>query len=153
MECEIEEYMIQLIRTSDYREIYNCMKQCADDIYNQRLNNENDITELARKYAARGCFVMALEDGSVSGMAAFYCNDHINRLGFLSRIVVRRKYQHKGIGTKLLSHVCAECKACKMIKLRLEVDSTNKSAQKFYEKYGFVKESQEDRSIFMMKDL
>lgn len=145
--------MIQFIRTSDYREIHNCMKQCADDIYNQRLNNENDITELARKYTARGCFIMAMENGVICGMAAFYCNDHINHLGFLSMIVVRKEYQHKGIGVKLLSCVDAECKACKMIKLCLEVDLNNKSAQKFYERYGFVKENQEDRSIFMVKDL
>lgn len=145
--------MIQFIRTSDYREIYNCMKQCADDIYNQRLNNENDITELAEKYVARGCFIVATENGVICGMAAFYCNDHINYLGFLSMIVVRKKYQHKGIGAKLLSCVDAECKVCKMIKLRLEVDLSNKSAQKFYERYGFVKESQEDQSIFMVKVL
>lgn len=53
-------------------------------------------------------------------------------------IAVGERYKRKGVGTKLIQYIKTIAQQEKVETLSLEVDQTNTSAIKFYEKMGFV---------------
>lgn len=57
---------------------------------------------------------------------------------FLQNIALHPEFQSKGIGTTLLDVVKAEATA-RQVPLELAVFRTNVSAQRFYERHGFVR--------------
>lgn len=129
--------MRELKHLSDYTEIYEVLKLCGSDLYNQSINNEAALAKLSDKFSKYGNFVTANLNSKLVGFAAFYCNDERNRTGFLSMIVIRKEYQNSGFGGELLNHVANVCKMNGMSFLKLEVAAENINAQKFYLKHGF----------------
>ena len=144
---------MEFIQLRKCSEIVDCMKLCADDMFNKHMSTEENICELADKYAKYGCFFIALEGDEILGEVAFYCNDEVSRVGFLSMIVVRKNYQHKGIGYELLHKVEKICLEKDMLRLRLEVDIKNESAKHFYFKNGYREEIIQGNSLFLIKYL
>ena len=68
----------------------------------------------------------------------------IKEVGGLSAVVMKKKYQKKGIGTALIKETLSWLRKMKMIKL--VVDVRNKYVMKLYEKMGF-----EGRHLLMVK--
>jgi len=68
----------------------------------------------------------------------------IKEMGSLSAVVMKKKYQKKGIGTALIKETLLWLKKMKMV--RLVVDVKNKYVMKLYENMGF-----EGRHLLMVK--
>lgn|GEM_PF-4902170 len=68
----------------------------------------------------------------------------IKEAGCLSAVVVKKKYQKKGVGTALIRETLSWLKKTKMIKL--VVDVKNKYVMKLYENMGFM-----GRHLYMVR--
>jgi len=107
----------------------------------------------ARKLADRGLVYEATRDGVRAGFMAFYANDQASGTAFLSNLAVRSGYRGTGVGLALMCKCCDDAKAKGMKRIRLEVDSINESAIRFYRSLGFAPAGRaSDASIFMMRD-
>lgn len=128
---------IEINRIKSVREIHNSLLICSDSLFNQDINNEESLCKLSRKYAEFGvCFNICIES-TIAAFVACYVNDSINKVGFLSIIVVRKGFQGLGLGSLLLDLVITMCKNNSITELRLEVDTVNTKAIQFYQKRGF----------------
>ena len=65
---------MEILKLKSYEEIYITMKLCADNFYNQDLNNEYDIIRLANKYSLYSNVFGAYKDDIVNGMVSYYIN-------------------------------------------------------------------------------
>lgn len=62
---------------------------------------------------------------------------HSLRTAHIIILAIDKQYQRKGIGSILLDHALQVMKKTSIEMVRLEVRTTNASAIKFYEKFGF----------------
>lgn len=144
---------MRIVQVENQDKIYHCITAIADDMFNQEVNNSETIKLLSQKFSKNGQFIVAEENDEIVGVAGFYCNDMIRKMGFLSMIIVRSCYQKKGIGLFLLETVERMCIDAGMNKLRLEVDIYNIVAQKFYITHGFSNTERIENSLYMEKSL
>ncbi len=79
-------------------------------------------------------FFVAKDGDKIVGFAA--CDADWNGGGAIHEIVVRKEYQGRGIGTKLMQK-CLSYLSRNVNKIELYVGSENKRAIKFYKKFGF----------------
>ena len=108
---------------------------------------------MAEKFFQHGKVIFIPEDGRAVGFAAFYCNDHVERKGYLSMIAVYPDMQGKGCGKELLTYVEHTAKDCGMRTVWLEVSKANGSARSFYRKNGYVPVEMRPESMICAKKL
>ena len=129
--------------------------ECANTFYNKAICNEKVIDNLADKYNRYAEFYCCFTEDIIIGCIAFYSNDENKHIGFLSMIIVKKEYQAKGVGKKLLGLCIEKCIQRGMEKLRLEVNKNNINAINFYKKIdGIIIGEKEDSFIMeiMLKD-
>lgn len=145
---------IQLKALNTEIDIYDSLKSCADSLFNQRINNDETLMELSKKYAKYGrCYVVTIDDVT-AGFVASYINDMVSLRAFLSILVVSNQYHGLGLGSLLLDVVLTSCKIFRMKELFLEVDANNEIAISLYEKRGFIiKDKTKPNSIIMCKNI
>lgn len=68
-------------------------------------------------------------------------------------IVVKKEYQYRGIGTKLLEEVIKIVRDAGMKIIILEVAKGNDKARNFYGKQGFLQVNETEGSYFMGKEI
>ena len=108
--------------------------------------NKETMAEKLKKYAV----VLKLEDeGQIIAFAAFYCNDVIQKTGFLTFIAISPDFKRQGYGRQMLNSVIQYCKMRGMTKLALEVRKENFGAIEFYKSFGFQITSEKDLSYVM----
>lgn len=110
-----------------------------DDYFEPVLSNQvaslKNYSEKLFKYANN---ITISFDNEVVGLVSFYNNDKQKLVAFISLIVVNKKFNKCGLGTKLLD-ICEEhCKVVGMNSIILSVNINNTNAIKFYEKNNFV---------------
>lgn len=146
--------MVQVIHANSTDEIYSFFSVCGNDLHNQKLNNPTDLVRLSEKLGKYGNVLAVRMNNEIAGMACFYSNDKKTKIGFLSIIVIRAKYQRRGLGQVLLEAVMDACKYVGMDILRLEVAADNMGAQKFYLKNGFRLVEEDDAgTLYFEKQL
>lgn len=123
--------------------------QRADAEFSPPLSYRVDLYDYSKKLAKEAINIFIISNGSDVAHAAFYCNDRIDRVAYLSSIAVISDYQGLGIAEELLTMVFNKCVAVKMRFIRLEVDPRNVKAVKFYHKLGF----RFDSESFMIREL
>jgi len=92
-------------------------------------NFVDEFSQPTRKY-----FVCLQDNVPVGYIGAFNMIDDYNIIG----IAVKKDFQHKGVGTKLINSLIDFAKKENVKSLSLEVDETNLKAINFYKKMGFV---------------
>ncbi|MCR5809468.1 MAG: GNAT family N-acetyltransferase [Clostridiales bacterium] len=146
--------MVTIEQLSNEVDIQLVMLLCRDSFFDQSVADPERIGKLAEKYANRAEVLRASIDGETVGFAAFYANDAINCIGFLSMIVVRREFQGFGVGREMMNEVLSRSSAVGMKMVRLNVRMDNAAAIMFYKKNGFSVEDCPDSSTFtMIKEL
>ena len=128
---------IALETITNEKSISEIMELCSPYFHNQKVNNKEIISQLARKYSTYGCVIRGLIEGNTVGFCAYYANDFTNKCAYLSMIVVLPVAQGKGVGTALLIKMIEDCKLKKMKKILLEVADDNNRAIQFYKKNKF----------------
>lgn len=117
-------------------------------------NGEQQIMQLAKKLEQFGIVIAAEIGGAIIGFAAFYANDQIDRIAYLTLIAVNESVRGQHIGTILLDSVVELCITNGMKTLLLEVRKNNSGAIPFYEKLGFEKTGKGTHNTeYMMKQL
>lgn len=107
----------------------------------------------ARRLADHGLVYEATRDGVRAGFIAFYANDQESRIAFISHLAVKTGYRGTGVGLALMRRCIDEARGEGMKRMRLEVDSVNDSAIRFYRSLGFVPAGPASTgSLFMMCD-
>ena len=112
---------------------------------------EINIATIAEKLTTFGIIVEIHEEDSHIGFAAFYCNDNISKIAFLSLIAVSTEFESKGYGTFLLDEVEKICGAYGMKIIRLEVKSKNTHAIGFYKYHGYIITSTTSKGTYYME--
>lgn len=88
----------------------------------------------------------------VIGMVAFYANDYVNKISYITLIVTDIEYQNKGIATELFNICEYYAKSKGMKSLNLEVWKDNLNAIAFYKNKGMhFLEKKSESSYFMAK--
>ena len=141
--------VISLIQTKE--KIVEAMSECAGSLFDQSINNANDIDKLAEKYEKHGIVYAAYLKEKPVGLIAFYCNETETCQAYLSMIVVKDTYHNLGIGEGLLKEMIRFCMGEKFKTIKLEVNITNKKAILFYKHRGFVRSGgASDKSDYYM---
>lgn len=140
---------MEIRKLESYEEIYTIIKQCSDNFYNQDINNDYDITRLAKKYSLYSNVFGAYQDDIVNGMVSYYINSK-SKEAYISIIVVKRGCEGQGIGKTILQKVCDECINKGMDRLSLHVAAGNENAINFYIRNGFENVCKEDNGTLKM---
>lgn len=113
-----------------------------------------NLDEYAEKLFKNAMVISLIYDNEIIGFAAFYCNDNINKIAFLSQIGVLSNYKYKGYGTILIKKAEELSKSNNMEKMRLEVYDNNLKGISFYKKNGYIFEKKcSENSNYMIKEL
>ena len=118
--------------------IENYMSECEDNLYDREKFTAETYALLKEKYKNNACFLAAFIEDNFAGYAAFYCNDNISRIAYLSTIVVKEEYQGLGAGKALMNKMKSICEEKNFRKIRLEVNTNNIKAKNLYHKCGYV---------------
>ncbi len=112
-----------------------------------------DLEEYAKKIVLYADIMIASNNNNDIGLIAIYCNDLKSKISFITSIGIDKVYQNHGVASDLLELAIksAEQKGFQVIKL--EVNSKNNNAMKFYKKSGFRQASQNGNIILMVKYL
>ena len=107
------------------------------DSYAMPLNERFfNLYEYANKLYYNAEFFVAVNI-NILGYIVFYANDRESMSSYITQIAVKREFQNKNIGKKLLN-ICVESSlALGMKNIKLEVRNDNTKAIGFYVKNGF----------------
>ncbi|MDD3415820.1 MAG: GNAT family N-acetyltransferase [Lachnospiraceae bacterium] len=146
--------MIQIRKAHNVEQICSVLMRCRNAFFDQSINYDEQLINLSKKFAQNAIVSVVYINDEIAGFTATYCNDKVEKVAFLSMIIVCDQFQQNGLGGLLLQHLLGDCKNNGMEQLRLEVDQNNKNAIAFYKKNGFkIEKSVSEHSMFMIKKL
>ena len=114
------------------------------------LSSRVDIKAYAEKLSRYANFLIAEEQNRVIGYLAFYKNQNAMEL-YITSLCVSNTYRGKGIGKKLLDHLCNIGLSEGYPSISLEVRKNNKNAFGFYKKMQFEISQTRSETILMNK--
>jgi len=124
--------------------------EICDDGFTISVVNRSDYRNLLSKIDKNAVFLIAKIGEKIVGYAAFYTNNRVEKVAYLTLIGVEKNYQGKKIGTKLMKKAIMIAKDNDMNIMKLEVLDTDKGAQNFYKKMGFqIKQRCSEKSLYM----
>lgn len=109
-------------------------------LFSSYLNNLETVSNrkmFAEKFVANGKFFVLTKDECPKGFIAFYANDTISSVAFISMIAVVPEFRRLSLGSILLEKCYEYSVTCGMKFIRLEVAKNNFVARSFYLKNGF----------------
>jgi GNAT superfamily N-acetyltransferase len=115
------------------------------DMDNGRILSPEQATEIYRKMKAYPDYrlYVAVQDAEVVGTFALAVMDNLAHLGMpsglIEDVVVKEKFQHRGIGKQMMNYATEYCKKCGCYKVALSSNLKREKAHLFYESLGFVK--------------
>lgn len=118
-------------------EISNHLSICDDDFV-PPLSRRVAIGSYAHKIAENAMRFEAWEADVLVGSIAAYCNDSERRIAYITSVSVLRRWQGRGIASRLLELCVEYVKERGFDCIELEVDSGNVGATKLYEKNSFT---------------
>ena len=121
--------------------------------FEPELSSYVNIDEYAKKLANQAeLFVFDSEDGELIGLVAAYDNAP-EKIGWITNVSVDPEFTRNGIAAKLLEQCIGYFKKKYYNKIKLEVYSTNTSAQKLYKKFNFTTYDMKDDKLILELDL
>ena len=110
-------------------------------MYDKSIVSSGIYNALTEKYTQYAYVIAAQFNNELVGYAAFYCNDVISKQAYLSMIIVKKDYQHLGVGSALMQAMKTICYNNGFLTIKLKVDVNNCKARNLYYKCGYVFES------------
>lgn len=96
----------------------------------------------------RGVDILVLTvDGEVAAVCSFQRTDALPDCAEIILMYVHPKYQLKGLGGRLLSHVLNGLRRGGFVRAVLDTAEKNEGARRFYEKLGFTLQKQYENGI------
>lgn len=139
-----------------------CLVEGCKDVYRvllafssslNSLKKADDLMPIAEKLNDKATTMELIIKNESIGFASFYHNDCENKIAFISRIAILKKFRGNGYGKVLLDSVVSLSRKSGMRTIKLEVDKDNVFAIDFYKKLGFEIEHENEVSILMMRNL
>lgn len=122
-----------------------------DGVFQHSVAKRPEFDGLIDKIATRAIVVVACLDGRDVGYCAFYMNDFISRMAYITLIAVRKEYQNMRIGTDLIQYVKQTARVNGIRGIRLEVEKENIDGIRFYERNHFTVEGKaSSQSVYMV---
>ncbi len=88
-----------------------------------------------------------------NGIEAYYCVEDIDEYIFISSFQVRRNFQGKGLGTRMLDMIEEKARQDDKAEVELCVQSTNERAKEFYYYHGYDLMYRNGNNLVMRKKL
>ena len=126
------------------------LKESSNSFY-PPLSTEVNLISYSKKLSKYAKFIFGIEEGEAVGYIAFYLNDKEKQI-YIPLICVSPKYQHMGIGTKMLSYLESLYKG-QYETVGLEVVKENMNAYNFYVKQGFEVNEDRGSKFLMLKNI
>lgn len=126
-----------------------------NDVFNPPLRDRVfDFDHYSEKLVSKGHVFVAKLDTESIGFIAFYSNDTIDNVGFLSQIAVKKTCAVHNLAYRLILFFESESKKHGMKELKLEVVNNNKHAIRFYKRNGYqMANKASDDSSYMIKSI
>jgi len=110
--------------------------------FNPPLNSQvKSIEKYVEKMKNNAVIFEAWNDYELIGLVAAYFNNYETKIGFITSVIVSKKYQKQGIAKILLEKTIDFAKEHGFEKIQLEVHNENKNAIELYKKFGFVEKT------------
>lgn len=109
--------------------------------------------EYVNKVISNGSILISYDEQEIEGICMMYHNDLINFTAYISVLAVKKKFQKKGIGQKLLEVSSKLAINSQMKKIALKTWRTNHDVIQFYCRSGFVKTKQDESDLTLEKQL
>lgn len=132
-------------------EIYNLMLPLLDDP--SGMYAMPDLNAYVDKIMEKACIISVMEEGVLQGFLAYYANDHVNKIAFLSMVVISPAVRKMGYGRRLVDFFIADLILKGFKKCLTEVREDNIKAQNICKRVGFSCVGRNDKYLVMEKIL
>lgn len=140
---------VEMTQENEIAEILNNFSSCLTSL----RKGEDFQKKIAKKFALNANFKVALCDGEIAGFIAFYANNSVDKIAYISMIAVKEKYRKQGFGLLLLQECEKNAKVSAMKTINLEVLLENTAAIEFYKRNGFICKEKRATALLMSKDI
>lgn len=130
--------MMELVKVDSVLEILNMLIE-FEEIFPHLKEKISGYEEYANKLSEFAYVYKAVKRDKTFGIIVFYANDFSNKIAYISLIGVKKEFQRMKLGTWLLEECIKMGKKYGMERMKLEVDTDNIKAIRFYEKNLFCK--------------
>lgn len=139
------------VKTATKEEISSHL-YCCDDNFKQALIQRVSIEEYSGKIFEKAITFEAWDDNVLVGLIAVYCN-HPNGTssGYITNVSIDKDFTGRGIATTLMNNCLEYAQKAGIKNIALEVLSSNDSAIRLYEKFGFEKSEIRGDMVLMLK--
>ena len=145
----MEKTVIEIKTLEEIENVLSLFKETLASLH----RSEEYRNVMARKFASSGIvFCLKNTDCVIIAFAAFYCNDEISRIAYLSMIAVNPENQGQGLGKILLKSIEEYSIDRRMEKMRLAVSKKNSNAIRFYESNGYKLVEEKEFFLYYQKD-
>lgn len=114
---------------------------------NNFITDDISVDNYIAKLRKLACFTHIVKDDSLIAFCAYYSNDNVNKVGFISMVIVAPDYRGKGVAEVIIESALKLMKLEGMLTCNLEVRSDNVFAIKLYEKLGFKPILENNKSL------
>lgn len=138
--------------TATAAEIEAHLKEC-DTSFVSSLSKKVDLRQYAVKIKANAVTFEAWDKEQLVGLIAAYFNDEEKRTGYITNVSTVKNYEGAGVGTRLMKNCIGHAIKNNYFEIALEVNAESTQAIKLYDKFGFVKTSEENGTMRMKLNL
>ena len=125
----------------------------CDDSFIPALSSRINISDYAQKIYDKAITFEAWNKNELIGLIATYFTQPESGIAFITNVSVSKKYNGKGIASKLLSNCITYAVKTNYKEIKLEVNSENTPAITFYKKHHFSYTETKEDSIFLTYQL
>lgn len=125
-----------------------------DDAFAKSVVERVDFKDTLIKIKNNANVIVAVLNGEIVGFSAFYMNNFIENIVYITLIAVNEKYRGHHIGTLMMNYIKSVSQLNGFCRIRLEVQKDNDNALSFYRYHSFEFECvASDSSVYMISDL
>jgi len=114
-----------------------------DQWFDPPIGSLVSLPKLVEKYLKFGKVLVILKDDQIFGMLAYYSNDVLTRIGYISYMAVHPSFRGTGTAAKLMAQCLRDMEASGMLTAQVRCDISRSGVVGFYRSAGFHIEREE----------
>ncbi len=130
-------HYIEHIVNNQFERIFNILSKISNYYKPSLLNQIDSLESYVKKLSMNAQTFILVNDDLDIGILSIYCNDHENKIAFISTFGIDKIYNGKGLSKELLNYGLIYIERIGLNKVHLEVSRVNKRAITFYKKNQF----------------
>ena len=135
------------------------MKSKIYDLMNLMINDESGLFEVGNldgyidKLIEKACIITIMAQDAIQGFLAYYANDYVNKVGFISMLIIDPTTKRMGYGRRLVEFALKDLALKGFRKCRTEVNAENIRALNALKRLGFTCAGKNDLYLVFEKQL